>query len=122
MDLINAYNRAMTDPDTINHEDAIRKAVSSPAPRFWISPEEAARQISRIEKGKPVEVRKGTNKYYALMELYPIYKRLREKKFRKESLPFVAAFACLEPASRFFISYGRARRIIDKITKGDYIL
>lgn len=122
VDLLNAYNAAWQDPTVINQEDALRLAINSAAPRFWISPEEAARQISRMEKGLEPRVRKNSNKYHALMELYPIYKRLKEKRFRHESTTFVCAFACLEQASRFYISLHRARRIITKINNGEYIL
>lgn len=119
---MNAYNYTWSLDSVCSHEEAIRVAVKQPQPRFWISPEEAAREVGKLEKGKQTEYHKGSNKYEALMHVYENYKRLRKRRFRTESIAFVTAFACLEPAPRFFISECRARRIIDKIKKGEYIV
>ena len=121
-DLLEAYNRAWNSPDVACHADAVAKAVSSPQPRHWISPSEAARNIQQLERGRKPYVIRGTNKYYALMSVYEAYKRLRASRFRSESISFVVAFACLEPAPRFFLSKDRARRIIEKLRNGEYVL
>lgn len=121
-DLMTAYNNAWEREDIATHEQAVHWALSQPAPRFWISPEEAAREISKIEKGLPVGLRSGTNKHNALMELYGVYKRLRKRRFRNESILFVVSFACQESASRFFVSESRALKIINYIKKGEYVI
>lgn len=122
VELMKAYKKAYANPQVESHKAAVREAVASPAPRHWLSPQEAARQISLIEKGLPPEYQKGTMRYEALISLYEQYKRLRRRRFPTESIAFVTAFACLEPAKRFFISERSARRIIEKIKSGVYVL
>lgn len=121
-DLMLAYNKAWSLPDVTTHRQAVATAISLPASRYWIAPSEAARNISRLEKGKEPNISPNTNKYKALMGVYEEYKKLRATKFKTESTAFVTSFACLQKAPRFYISEARALRIIKKIRSGKYSL
>lgn len=114
-----AYQKALRNPEVKNHYDAIRIAIESPSPRYWISPAEASRQISRLRKGLPVvKYKENSKKLQVLMAVYERFKELEKlRAYRGASTEFITTFAVLSPAPCFYMSFPRARKIIDRIHK-----
>lgn len=117
-----AYQKALRTPGVKSHDDAIRLAVSSPSPRYWISPAEAARQINRLKKGLPIiKYKPGSKKLQVLMAVWHRYQELEKlRAYRGASTEFITTFAVLTPAPCFYMSFPRARKIINRIRKYNF--
>lgn len=119
--LWDAYCDAMSSPDVHSHSEALKKAISSPTSRYWISASEATRQISLILAGQEPKYAKGGKKWKMIWKVYDEFLRLKElRQFKGCSTYFITSFAVLHPADSFYISFDRARRIINKIKRGYY--
>ena len=99
------------------HVQAIRMAVKTPQPRFWITQDRAYRILRAILRGHeptPTWVtRSSLNR-----ELLNAYYRLsKQRMFRDMPLRFITDFVTLEPASGFFMSVSRAGRAISAYRK-----
>ena len=102
-DLMKAYREVA--PRCRRQQEAYEKTVSSPAPRYYVSPRQAweklrlmaAGDFSVVDKMKPIKRRM----YYSL------FKKMEEMSQRKEflgkSLWFICQFLVGEPAPEFFI-------------------
>jgi len=103
-DLIKAYCKACDGAWTMH--DACAKAVSMPAPRFYITPKQAYQVISPMVKGDFERVNLLNplrRKMY--IELFEVVMRLTERReFIGKSLWHIMPFAVTQPASQFFIS------------------
>ena len=73
MELYEAYRRALKMREVKSHREAVMRAISSHASRFWISTLQAYRGILLIRKGKTKE--KGRSiRNKMIDDIYEIYK------------------------------------------------
>ena len=110
-----AYKEALRKPGVKSHEDAIRVAINSPSPRFWVSTKEAARQIARLEKGLKTTYHPNSCKQEIIKEVYKRYKRLKDGFLKGSSIYMITSFAVMSEAPKMYVSYNRARIIIGSI-------
>ena len=117
MELYEAYRRALKMREVKSHREAVMRAISSHASRFWISTLQAYRVILLISKGKTKE--KGRSiRNKMIDDIYEIYKELEKKReFKGSSVYFITSFAVYQTAPCFYISYSRALAIIQRINR-----
>lgn len=117
MELYEAYRRALKMREVKSHREAVMRAISSHASRFWISTFQAYRGILLIRKGKTKE--KGRSiRNKMIDDIYEIYKELEKKReFKGSSVYFITSFAVYQTAPCFYISYSRALAIIQRINR-----
>ena len=109
MELYEAYRRALKMREVKSHREAVMRAISSHASRFWISTLQAYRGILLIRKGKTKE--KGRSiRNKMIDDIYEIYKELEKKREFKGSSVY-------QTAPCFYISYSRALAIIQRINR-----
>lgn len=117
MELYEAYRRALKMREVRSHREAVIRAISSSASRFWISTLQAYRGILLIKKGKPRD--KGRPVRNRMIDdIYKVYKELEGKReFKGSSVYFITSFAVHQEAPGFYISYSRALAIIHRINR-----
>lgn len=105
-DFYNSYKKVLASSSYIKLRDIVRKAINSPAPRFYVSPERALAVIQKIKKGESIaymsESRKDMyseifNRVHSYLEANP-YLSIREA-IRK---------VINSPAPKFYINEGTA--------------
>lgn len=102
-DLIKAYNKVA--PFCWSQKDAYEKTVKQPAPRYYITPKQAAQVLSPMLRGDFERVNMMQNNkrrmYYSLLEKV---NELSEKRaFVGKSLRYIAEYAVIQPAPEFFM-------------------
>lgn len=113
-----AYKNALSQRG-VTHSEAIRIAIDSPAPRFWISTEKASLQIFRKECGKEFTYCEGTKNRRIMDIVYDKYLKLRQQPMHRDETRYhTVCWAVISQAPSFFISYRRARLIIETINHG----
>lgn len=113
-----AYRKACRRSDVRSHKEAIVAAVNSPSPSFGITPGEAYRQVLRLLKGRPPSYKEGSVRRKIAFDLFDEYNRLRATPtFRDVTIEYLASFVALSGAPKFYMSYSRARKIIDAMKK-----
>lgn len=89
MELYEAYRRALKMREVKSHREAVMRAISSHASRFWISTLQAYRGILLIRKGKTKE--KGRSiRNKMIDDIYEIYKELEKRENSREA-PFISS-------------------------------
>ena len=103
-DLIKAYIQVA--PHSWTQKDAFEKTVKQPAPRFYVSPKQAAQIISPMLRGdfsKVDSMLPNRRRMY-----YCLYNRVVEMsegwQFVNKSLSYIMQYAVVTPAPEFFIS------------------
>lgn len=85
--------------------EAFEELAKAPAPRFYVSFEEARRNVSRISRGLHPQ-RANANRIEMYKELCRRWKLTRAKGFE------VLAAIIQEPAPSFYLSIGRLKSIV----------
>lgn len=116
-DLIKAYNQVA--PHCWSQSEAYEKAVKQPAPRYYISPRQAAQVISPMVHGDFEKVNMMLpNKRRMYYSLFQKVIELSEKRcFIGKSLLYIMQYAVAQPAPEFFVtgySVEQVRRYIKK--------
>lgn len=119
-DLIKAYNQVAY--TCYSQAEAYKKAVKQPAPRYYITPKQAAQVISRMVRGdfELVNMMRPNKKrmYYSLMEKVT---ELSEKRaFIGKSLIYIVQFAVASPAPEFFTAPENMRCIRSYLKNGHF--
>lgn len=116
-DLLRAYREALAlAVPPFRMIDVVRRAITLPASRFWVSFERASWQVSRLDKG--LALKDVTSSHHT--EMYgEIYRRVRELMRLHPSMEM--ADAVLEvisaPAPRFYFTPGTAMVLICRARK-----
>jgi hypothetical protein len=117
-DLIKAYNKVA--PLSWSQEDAYKKAVKEPAPRYYVSPKQALQIISPMVKGdfERVNMMMPNRKrmYYSLFE--KVIELSEKRSFVGKSLFYIMHFAVLCPAPEFFVGYRKVAEVRSFIKRG----
>lgn len=117
-DLIKAYNKVAYQSWT--QEEAYRKAVKLPAPRYYVSPKQAAQVLAPMVKGnfeKVNNMREHKRKmYYSLFQ--KVMKMSEKRAFIGKSLFYIVKFAVIEPAPEFFTSLHTLTKIRSQLKRG----
>ena len=110
-DLIKAYIQVA--PHSWTQKDAFKKTVKQPAPRFYVSPKQAAQIISPMLRGdfsKVDSMLPNRRRMY-----YCLYNRVVEMserwQFVNKSLSYIMQYAVVTPAPEFFISCNQMTNI-----------
>ncbi|MBR1447858.1 MAG: hypothetical protein IJ588_03800 [Prevotella sp.] len=117
-DLIKAYNSvAML---SWSQEEAYKKAVKQPAPRYYVSPKQAAQVLAPMIRGDFERVNMMIpNKRRMYYSLFDKVIELSEKRaFVGKSLIFIVQYAVISPAPEFFCSHERLHAIRSLIKTG----
>ena len=104
-DLIKAYNKVA--PTSWTQEEAYRKAVKLPAPRYYVSAKQAAQVIAPMVRGDFERVNQMMpNRKRMYYSLYEKVIELSEKRaFIGKSLTYIMQYAVSSPAPEFFVSH-----------------
>lgn len=76
-ELMKAYKQILRDYDFVVASDIFAKIAELPSPRFWVSEERAAIEVSRILRGKPFS-RMRENRREMFQEIFRRYIKLRK--------------------------------------------
>lgn len=118
-DLIKAYNSVA--PFSWSQEEAYRKAVKQPAPRYYISPAQAAQILSPMVRGDFSRVNEmmpnRRRMYYSLFER--VIELSEKRAFIGKGLKYIVQFAVSSPAPEFFCSYHTLDKIRDWLKHGN---
>lgn len=119
-DLIKAYNQVAY--SCLSQEEAYRKAVKQPAPRYYISPKQAHQVISPMLKGNFEKVNMMMpNRRRMYYSLYNKVIELSEKRaFIGKSLFYIMHFAVSSPAPEFFVSHRSIEQVRSFLKNGYY--
>ena len=118
-DLIKAYNQVA--PHCWLQVDAYKQAVKQPAPRYYVSPRQAAQVIAPMVRGDFEKVNmmlpNRRRMYYSLFQKVV---ELSEKRcFIGKSLLYIMQYAVSSPAPEFFCSFKKLHEVIkDKFKNG----
>lgn len=119
-DLINAYNQVA--PHCLMQDDAYRKAVKQPAPRYYISAKQAAQVLSPMVRGDftrvDMMIPNRRRMYYSLFE--KVLELSEKRAFVGKSLLYITRFAVLSPAPEFFIGGDSFRVLRSYLKNGHY--
>lgn len=121
-DLFRAYDRAIKsfgkDAPFISRKEVVKRAIESGAERYYVTYEEAHRNVRRLMNGKPLKC-KNLHKQAMYMSLYEAVKRYGELY---PELPFnriLIRVLAEERAPRFFISLERALLLLSNTPKSE---
>jgi hypothetical protein len=94
----------------IRKDRLVKKAMGFPAPRFYISYEEARRVMSRISKGAPVNIkRKEKRRMYQ-----DLFNKFQEQRKNGKGAPAALLEAINSEAPEFYINKEHFTRIINQ--------
>ena len=103
-DLIKAYSQVAD--KCWSQQQAYRKAILLPAPRYYITPKQALQVISPMVKGDFTHVNKMLP--YRKRMYYSLYNQVLEmsekREFAGKKLYYILRFAVLRPAPEFFVT------------------
>lgn len=117
--LYKAYKEALRRKG-VSHEEAIKIAINSPSPRFWISIAKAYKQIRRKERGEDFSYAQGSLKRKVIEKVYEKYLYYRKlPTHRNKPIFTTVCWAVHSQAPSFYISYVRALKIITAINHGE---
>lgn len=104
-DLIKAYNKVA--PNCWSQEDAYKKAVKQPAPRYYVSARQAAQVIAPMVRGDFERVNMmQPNRRRMYYSIFDKVMELSEKRaFIGKSLTYIVQYAVISPAPEFFVSH-----------------
>lgn len=112
-DLYRAYKVVVDSGKYDNIIDCVREALTLPASKFWISSENAARIISRMENGDTLENLSPIRKEM-FYELHNRYLEEKSKYARPVPICRICEIIIEQPAPRFYIGMQRAIKLIKK--------
>lgn len=119
-DLIKAYNKVA--PFSWTQEDAYKKAVKLPAPRYYVSARQAAQVISPMIRGnfEKVNMMMPNRKrmYYSLYE--KVIELSEKRAFVGKSLTYIMQFAVASPAPEFFVSHNTLAQVRSFLKSGHF--
>lgn len=119
-DLIKAYNKVASTSWT--QDDAYKKAVKEPAPRYYVSAKQAAQVISPMVHGNFEHVNmmmpNRRRMYYSLFE--KVIELSEKRNFVGKSLIYICKFAVTMPAPEFFCSFEKLHEVRQFIKNGRY--
>ena len=112
------YCNAMADRNVKNHREAIERAANAQACRYWITVAEAKRQIARIMNDKMPTYGINGHKWRMIWDLYSKVCSLKEHGgMKNKPIEYIIIRAVLSDAPSNYISYRRARYIIENTKK-----
>lgn len=119
-DLIKAYNKVA--PTCLMQDDAYKKTVKQPAPRYYVSAKQATQILSPMVHGDFTRVDmmlpNKRRMYYSLLE--KVIELSEKRAFVGKPLTYIVQFAVSSPAPEFFISGGSFRIIRSALKNNRY--
>ena len=114
-DLMVAYRKVYRDCWT--QEEAWRRTVASPAPRYYVSPKQAYQIICKMRRGEELTLRENRVRMYkSIMETL---KRLaRKPEHIGRTLWSIMPFVVIEPAPEFFLEPDTMKKIFSYVKRG----
>ena len=117
-DLIKAYNQVA--PHCWLQEEAYKQAVKLPAPRYYVSPKQAAQVIAPMVRGNFERVNmmmpNRRRMYYSLFQ--KVIELSEKRCFIGKSLTFIMQFAVASPAPEFFCSFEKLHEVRSFLKNG----
>lgn len=114
--LLENFRKSLAEQSTISAERAFRDAVSSPAPRFWVSEARATAVIRLMLKGKDPTVSMIAEKARMYREIYRRVVRLLEKEPAQPLGDLVFRVVNSEAPS-YYMCVKHARRLVGEAKK-----
>ena len=119
-DLIRAYNAVA--PHCWFQEDAYRKAVKQPAPRYYVSANQARQILAPMVRGDfsrvDMMLPNRRRMYYSLFE--KVVELSEKRAFVGKSLSYIVQFAVTCPAPEFFTSHHSIDKVRDFLRNGHF--
>lgn len=110
-ELVENFRRAIAAQSEIALADAFRKAVETPAPRFWVSEARAAAVIGKMVAGEDPLAGMYPEKRDMYLEIYARFLELRAQR-PEETITALVFEVVNGEAPRAYMSWQRARIII----------
>ena len=119
-DLIKAYNSVA--PHCWSQDEAYKKAVKLPAPRYYVTPKHASEVVSRMIKGdfEMVDMMRPNRRrmYYSLFD--KVIELSEKRNFVGKSLSYIMQFAVCCPAPEFFTGFETLHKVRTFIKNGNF--
>ena len=119
-DLIKAYNSVAH--SCWSQDEAYKKAVKQPAPRYYITAKQAAQVISPMVRGdfERVDMMRPNKRrmYYSLFE--KVIEMSEKRAFIGKPLYYILQFAVNSPAPEFFTGYETLHKVRTFIKNGNF--
>jgi len=90
----------------------IKLVCIEPAPRFYVSRDEASRVISKIENGLGIKRKEGL-RAEMYCELFSVYSRIKAQNPKLERMQIID-IAVMEPASNFFLKEAYVQYLLNR--------
>ena len=117
-DLVKAYNRVAL--NSWSQEEAYKKAVKEPAPRYYVSAKQAAQVIAPMVRGDFERVNmmlpNRRRMYYSLFQ--KVIELSEKRAFVGKPLSYVVKYAVISPAPEFFVCYNKVHEVRSFIKNG----
>lgn len=119
-DIVKAYNSVANTSWT--QEDAYKKVMEMPAPRYYVSAKQAAQILSPMVRGdfERVNLMKPNRRRM----YYSIFKRVIELSERRafigKPLAYIVRYAVVSPAPEFFVSLSAIAKVRSFLKKGHF--
>lgn len=117
-DLIKAYNKVAQ--SSWSQNDAYKKAVKLPAPRYYVSARQASQVIAPMVRGDFERVNmmhpNRRRLYYSLFE--KVIELSEKRAFIGKPLTYIVRFAVSSPAPEFFVSPYAVAKVREYLKKG----
>lgn len=111
-DLLRAFNQIRRERELTSIIEGVALAIESPSSRFWVTPEQASREIKRMERGETSQKMSLLRKQM-FEELYDRYSAARmQSEFAYKSVTYICSFIVMQPAPRFYIKLSSAIKMI----------
>lgn len=117
-ELMRAYRRQLELARYIVMPEIFERIAESQSPRFWVSEERAAVEISRMLAGKPF-ARMRPNKREMFEEIFRRF-MIERQKFPAKSVYEIASYLVMQPAPKFYLTPRTVGEIIYRIKNGWY--
>ena len=117
-ELFERYYEVHKKEPQLTQKEAIMKAIKSPATRYWVSLNEVYREILNIVHGRGLSERMKPIRRKQIEDIYRNYQALADKPtFKGCSVFFIVQFAIAAEAPEFYLSFARARDIINLVRR-----
>ena len=114
-DLWNVYKNIIFTAKEINFNQVISQVATSPAQRFWISPERASKVINRMIAGDSLSYMKPHRRsmFYELYNRFLEYKKLPQ--YANLPTSHIMVYVVEEEAPSFYLTNGTIQKLLSSI-------
>lgn len=114
IDLLNSYRRVLSNNSLKTQEEAVALSIECQSSKFWVTPECAAKAVSRILKGDKLAEMK-EHRIEMFFEIHKRYIAYKQKyAYSDKSIVYICTIIVEEKAPKFYLEKSTAYKLITK--------